>query len=66
MTPTAGRDTELAAIATDLDDLHIEACSVAMRSEGSLMAAAEELRDDVASIRDRLRVVLARRADGGA
>lgn len=66
MTPTVGRDTELAAIATDLDDLHTEACSVAMRSEGSLIAAAEELRDDVASIRDRLRVVLARRADGGA
>ncbi|MER7433151.1 hypothetical protein ABT341_00325 [Pseudonocardia alni] len=59
-----GPDTELAAIATELDDLHIEACSVAIRSEGSLIADAEELRDDVASIRDRLRAVLARPAAG--
>jgi hypothetical protein len=58
--PTDGPDSELAAIVDDLDDLHTEACSVAMRSEGSLIAATEELRDDVASIRDRLRAVLAR------
>lgn len=62
MTPPVpdGPDTELAAIVADLDDLHTEAASVAMRSEGSVTAAAEEVRDDVASIRDRLRAVLAR------
>lgn len=59
-----GPDTELAAIVADLDDLHTEAASVAMRSEGSVTAAAEEVRDDVASIRDRLRAVLARPAAG--
>ena len=62
--PTDGPDSELAAIVDDLDDLHTEACSVAMRSEGSLIAATEELRDDVASIRDRLQAVLARPAAG--
>lgn len=62
--PTDGPDSELAAIVDDLDDLHTEACSVAMRSEGSLIAATEELRDDVASIRDRLRAACAR-SDAG-
>jgi hypothetical protein len=62
--PTDGPNTELAAIVADLDDLHTEAASVAMRSEGSVTAAAEEVRDDVASIRDRLRAVLARPAAG--